>query len=153
MWCNNFIFVLHFHSGKEENQTEIEKSDNKTFYGPATSCEELLKIGFTRNGFYLVKSGATTNSSHVEVVDCLFEHPNGVKEKMIYSLGLRTNLTNVSWYFWGINIVTEKRLGFISLTNKETKFHQRRSVKDFIENNIMKRPKRLYRLLPFHILQ
>jgi len=54
----------------------------KTFYGPATSCEELLKIGFTRNGFYLVKSSATSNNSHVEVVDCLFNHPNGDNEGM-----------------------------------------------------------------------
>jgi len=54
---------------------------NKRFYGPATSCEELLKIGYTRNGFYLVQGNATSNNGHhVEIVDCLFAHPNGVKE-------------------------------------------------------------------------
>jgi len=38
-------------------------------------------IGYTRNGFYLVKGNATSISSHhVEIVDCLFKHPNRVKE-------------------------------------------------------------------------
>ncbi len=50
------------------------------FYGPALSCEELLKIGYTRNGFYLVKGNAASNSKHVELVDCLFKNPKGIKE-------------------------------------------------------------------------
>ena len=50
------------------------------FLGPASNCEELLKIGYTRNGFYLVKGNATSDNSLVEIVDCLFEQPNDVKE-------------------------------------------------------------------------
>ena len=50
------------------------------FFGPATSCEELIKIGFTRNGFYLVKGINATSNSHVEMIDCLFTNPSGVKE-------------------------------------------------------------------------
>ena len=50
------------------------------FYGPAASCEELLKIGYTRNGFYLVKGIAASNIKHVELVDCLFKNPKGIKE-------------------------------------------------------------------------
>ena len=66
-----------FYSGKEKNQSEIE---NMRFYGPAASCEELLKIGYTRNGFYLVKGIAASNIKHVELVDCLFKNPKGIKE-------------------------------------------------------------------------
>ena len=88
--------VNFFYSGKEINKTEIE---NKRFYGPATSCEELLKIGYTRNGFYLVKGNATSDSSHVEIVDCLFKNPNGAKEskkwtklaRKIYNFLIRYN--------------------------------------------------------------
>ncbi len=58
----------------------METVANKRFHGPATNCEELLKIGYTRNGFYLVKGNATSKNSHVEIVDCMFKHPNGFKE-------------------------------------------------------------------------
>ena len=55
--------------------------NNQRFYGPASSCEELLKIGYTRNGFYLVKGNATSNNRHVEIIDCLFHHQgNRAKE-------------------------------------------------------------------------
>ena len=44
-----------------------------------------MKIGFTRNGFYLVKGNATSNKNQqVEIVDCLFKNPNGVKEGKKY---------------------------------------------------------------------
>ncbi len=62
--------------------------ENKRFYGPATSCEELLKIGYTRNGFYLIKGNATSNNNHVEIVDCLFKRPNGIKEGEKFECGL-----------------------------------------------------------------
>jgi len=72
--------LIYCYSGEEKNKTEnILKS---RFYGPAMSCEELLKIGYTRNGFYLLKGNSTSNSSHVEIVDCAFQYQNsnGVKE-------------------------------------------------------------------------
>ena len=70
----------NYYRGKEKNETE--KEDVNRFYGPAKSCEELLKIGYTRNGFYLVKGINATSNKHVEVVDCLFTNANGVKEGM-----------------------------------------------------------------------
>ena len=81
-FCNviNPIYAFIFNSGKEKNTTDSENLTNKRFYGPATSCKQLLKIGYTRNGFYLVKDNATSSKSHVEIVDCLFKNPNGVKE-------------------------------------------------------------------------
>ena len=56
------------------------------FYGPATSCKELLKLGYTRNGFYLVKVKNATSNSHVEMVDCQFANLNRDKE------GIKTNI-------------------------------------------------------------
>ncbi len=73
-----------FLSGKEKNKTaESENSANARFYGPATSCVELLKIGYTRNGFYFVKGNDTFNNGHVEIVDCLFKNPKGIKEGIL----------------------------------------------------------------------
>ena len=81
------IHTFFFCSGKEKNKTEIE---NKKFYGPAASCEELLKIGYTRNGFYLVKGNATLNNSrYLEIFDCLFKHPNRVKEGEQFNVTFR----------------------------------------------------------------
>ena len=75
---------IYFLSEKDENRTndDSKNATNARFYGPATTCKELLKIGYTRNGFYLVKGNDTSNSGHVEVVDCLFKNPNGVKESI-----------------------------------------------------------------------
>ena len=91
MICN-----YNYNSGKEKNQTEKE---GMRFYGPATSCEELLKIGYTRNGFYLVKGKNATSNSHVEMVDCLFANPNGVKEGKNkyenYSIEINLNLNQL----------------------------------------------------------
>ena len=72
-----FVNVLNCNSGKEKNQTEKE---DVRFYGPAKSCEELSKIGYTRNGFYLVNAENATSNRQVEMVDCLFANPSGVKE-------------------------------------------------------------------------
>ncbi len=75
--CNGTCFNYIYNSGKDKHQTEKEGAQ---FYGPATSCEELLKIGYTRNGFYLIQGINATSNSHIEMVDCLFTNPNGVKE-------------------------------------------------------------------------
>ena len=83
---HNFKKYIYYYRGQEKNKTE--KEDVNRFYGPAKSCEELLKIGYTRNGFYLVKGKNATSNSHVEMVDCLFTNPDGVKG------GIKNNSTN-----------------------------------------------------------
>ena len=51
---NVLISAFVFFSEKEKNKTgESENATNARFYGPARTCMELLKIGYTRNGFYL----------------------------------------------------------------------------------------------------
>jgi len=132
------------------------------FYGPATSCEELLKIGYTRNGFYLVKGNATSNNnSQVEIVDCLFKNPNGAKEGKKLKSNYIMNMFNfiVYCFYFMIWIVKEKRLGFIPLKYSAVKSHRRRFIQNLImipkvevDEIAMERPKRPVRLLPSHLL-
>jgi len=50
------------------------------FYGPATGCSDLGRLGYTLNGYYLVqeKENKSTNSSsssnhrRIEIVECRF---------------------------------------------------------------------------------
>ena len=72
-----YVSNYNYCRGKEKNK--IEKEDMR-LNAPATTCEELSKIGYTRNGFYLVKGKNATSNSHVELVDCLFANLNGGKE-------------------------------------------------------------------------
>ena len=48
------------------------------FYGPPTNCTELAKLGYTLNGYYVVKS---VNSSKIEpkleTIYCPFKNPEG----------------------------------------------------------------------------
>ena len=52
----------------------------KYFYGPATSCKELGILGYTLNGFYLVKGKEQTNINKIEIISCEFELVSGLKE-------------------------------------------------------------------------
>lgn len=74
-----------YYSGKEENIDDEINIDRK-FYGPATSCEELGMLGYTLNGYYIVKrksqSSTSSGSKTTEVVFCQFFQPynRGTKE-------------------------------------------------------------------------
>ena len=61
-----------YSSGKEGNL-----DDDKQNNGPATSCEELGKNGYTLNGYYIVKgkSQPSSGSNKIEVVYCQFYQP------------------------------------------------------------------------------
>jgi len=50
------------------------------FYGPATGCNDLGRLGYTLNGFYLVQekdSHSTnrigSNNRQIEIVECRFK--------------------------------------------------------------------------------
>lgn len=68
---------LHGHSGKEKNKTDDDPNSINRFYGPATGCLELTKLGYTLNGFYFVTGedrqplNSETNDQ-IEVVECRF---------------------------------------------------------------------------------
>lgn len=72
--------VIEDSSGDDKDgQNQIERQ----FYGPATSCDELGLLGYTLNGFYIVKGkGQSSSSNKIEVVYCRFlrPHQQGTKE-------------------------------------------------------------------------
>lgn len=69
------------------NSDSFDKAISK-FYGPPTNCSDLSRLGYTLNGFYLVKAvensgslvkdGSNRNVMQVEAVSCMFKHPNDI---------------------------------------------------------------------------
>jgi len=70
--------VLYLNSGEPKNET-----DEARFYGPATSCEELGKLGYTLNGLYLVDCKDISKKGNIEVIECRFKQPQDSKEGVI----------------------------------------------------------------------
>lgn len=68
IFCN-----LYYFSGKEKNYTETR------FFGPATSCEEMGKLGYTLNGLYLVNGKRELSKNEIGVVFCRFKLPHGTE--------------------------------------------------------------------------
>ena len=67
------------YSGPERNKTDADEENNGRFYGPATGCNDLGKLGYTLNGYYLVhgnnkeiRSSNIDSNSQIEVVECRF---------------------------------------------------------------------------------
>ena len=74
-------FSSHFHSsgisGKEKNETE-ERVTVKRFYGPPCNCSELGKLGYTLNGYYLVRGKEqqpliTSGNNKIEIIEGSFQ--------------------------------------------------------------------------------
>jgi len=64
------------YSGKGD--TNKKEQINLQFYGPATNCDELGKLGYTLNGYYLVKNKdqkLESSRGNIDVVHCLFQQP------------------------------------------------------------------------------
>ena len=49
------------------------------FFGPASNCNELGKLGFTLNGYYLVKGKDESTINSIEAVLCQFNLPEKSK--------------------------------------------------------------------------
>jgi len=49
------------------------------FYGPASNCNELGKLGYTLNGYYLVKGKDKSVSNNIEAILCQFNLPDESK--------------------------------------------------------------------------
>jgi len=60
------------YSGKQRNQFE-EATMPKKLYGPPTSCEELQKLGYTLNGYYLIKCKDKLDLNRIQVAYCQFQ--------------------------------------------------------------------------------
>ena len=70
---------IKYCSRKEKDGTENDIIEDKRFYGPAYSCAQISELGYTLNGYYLVKIENQTRINQVEVLDCRFKHINGYK--------------------------------------------------------------------------
>jgi len=60
---------------KKNHQGEIISNQPRRFYGPPRNCSDLSLLGYTLNGFYLVKPNSNSNDAKVEVISCSFEQP------------------------------------------------------------------------------
>ena len=64
----------------DRNRNETNEAPRK-FYDPPANCSELSQLGYTLNGFYLVKSATSTNNitnTNLEAVFCAFKQPPDV---------------------------------------------------------------------------
>jgi len=69
---------MYYSKKDRNNETEVE-ANAKRFYGPPTSCDDLNKLGYTLNGYYLIKGKEKSNASQIQVTYCRFHQPTGVK--------------------------------------------------------------------------
>ena len=61
------MLIITQYSKKKKNETE-EFSIPKIFYSPPTNCSELQQLGYTLNGYYLVK-GQASNSLSTNIIE------------------------------------------------------------------------------------
>ena len=55
-----------------------EEGEVGPFYGPATSCQELGRLGYTLNGLYLLlgkDSNSNKKKKDIQIVQCEFHQP------------------------------------------------------------------------------
>ena len=70
----NFLQIFR---DKRIDRIDKGTATDTTFYGPATNCNELGNLGYTLNGYYLVKGNDESKS--IEAVFCRFKLPRGSK--------------------------------------------------------------------------
>jgi len=58
---------------------EKEEAEDTRFYGPASNCNELGRLGYTLNGYYLVKGKDESIRISIEAVLCRFKLPEETK--------------------------------------------------------------------------
>lgn len=70
------LLPLIYLYGERKNETEVPR-----FYGPPTNCTELSQLGYTLNGYYLVKNSNDSNKNaavSLDTVFCAFKQPQGI---------------------------------------------------------------------------
>jgi len=61
------------------------------FYGPPTNCSDLTRLGYTLNGFYLVKAASSNNSTknpvsnetHIKTIFCAFKQEGAFNASLV----------------------------------------------------------------------
>ncbi len=72
----NSLHILY--SGNNDNKNG---GKSQQFYGPATNCDELGQLGYTLNGYYLVKRATdSTMKGNIGIVYCQFQQLHAGQE-------------------------------------------------------------------------
>ncbi len=67
-----------FYGERNKNETEQQKQMNRRRYEQPTNCSDLSILGYTLNGFYLVKSNNNASTTiKLETVYCAFKQVEG----------------------------------------------------------------------------
>ncbi len=67
--------------------------EKQKFYGPAYNCDDLGKLGYTLNGYYIVNSYENVTNTKREVVLCRFKQSRlGEQGKEVTSLYNKSSL-------------------------------------------------------------
>jgi len=79
----NDIYHRIIHS--EKGQKSVVNYEEEEFVGPPTSCETLAKLGYTLNGFYLIKGNDRKSNddkiNKIQTVFCQFKQRKILEEK------------------------------------------------------------------------
>jgi len=92
------------------------------FYGPPTNCTELAKLGYTLNGYYVVKSvNSSKEEPKLETIYCPFKNPEGssllnpsLVDKRLSLYSKPPDFTSQGVHFW------TKAFSDITISNNST---------------------------------
>lgn len=74
-YTNNLMLTIFPLYSKKDSEHDEEQIVVERFYGPPTSCNELGKLGYTLNGYYLVNG--VNSKRQIEIILCQFKSPHG----------------------------------------------------------------------------
>lgn len=82
-----FKFQISLYKRNKENNTANNDNDGeRDFEGPPTSCKTLAKLGYTLNGYYLIKGkdqqSKSKKSNKIQVAFCRFKQKKFSGEKL-----------------------------------------------------------------------
>ena len=90
--------------GKKKSNTD---TGEERFYGPPTSCDDLQRLRYTLNGYFLIKGKGQSNANRIQVVYCQFQQPESSNKQSI------------------IKFINEKKASPFSLNNKILNYNNR----------------------------
>jgi len=77
---NNYYKLLNLLKYRHPENKFSGDNKNARFYGPARSCKDLEKLGYSLNGYYLVQNENTelknSEEQKIEVIICRFQLPS-----------------------------------------------------------------------------
>ncbi len=118
-----------------DSKKNILVSNPRRFYGPPTNCSDLSELGYTLNGFYLVKLGNNAEKSiQIETIYCAFQQPG----RIFSSLNVEKRVS--SWNFLGNSATQGSRGVHFHVSNQKSSdrgFRNKDVLKfDFISLNL-----------------